>query len=210
MNTSQLNSSGLGRNQNSTKNALNRKDNPLDKKQPLENSDVRLSQAKRSNRAEIVSSLKDPAKTDSVKKDFENESPQISEYMKMISRFENKVKQDEIEKKDLERVLQALEDKILSMNTQQKNRLKNIELFKKKGVENLKTMRETLVEMFEDKNERENFFDFLKSPEFVTILLNEQEHPKGYSPATAGSNTQNGKPVKEEPGAAEPQTPQRV
>ncbi|MBU2648857.1 hypothetical protein KKI24_29390 [bacterium] len=182
----------------------------MDKKQPLENSDVRLSQAKRSNRAEIVSSLKDPAKTDSVKKDFENESPQISEYMKMISRFENKVKQDEIEKKDLERVLQALEDKILSMNTQQKNRLKNIELFKKKGVENLKTMRETLVEMFEDKNERENFFDFLKSPEFVTILLNEQEHPKGYSPATAGSNTQNGKPVKEEPGAAEPQTPQRV
>ncbi len=185
MNTSQLNSSSLGRIQDPTKNALNRKENPLGKQQKPENSAAR---AKQTNKAEILSSLKDSKKTDSSDKKFENASPQINEYMKMISRFENRVKQDEVEKEDLERVMQALEDKILSMNEQQKLKLKNIEFFKKKGIENLKTMKETLIEMFDNETERETFFEFLKSPEFVTVLLNEQKVFESYKPASMGSN----------------------
>lgn len=207
MNTSQLNSSSLGRIQDPTKIASNRKENLLDKKLNHENSAV---QTKKTNRAEILSSLKDSKKTDRQKKEFEESTPQISEYMKMISRFENKVKQDEIEEKDLERLMQALEDKILTLNEQQKTKLKNIEFFKKRGIENLKTMRETLVDMFDSEKERESFFEFLRSPEFVTLLLNEQEQLSSYKPGAAGSNNQNGKQPKSENSPAEGRKPQTV
>lgn len=208
MNTSSIKSSSLGRIQDSTKNALNRKDNPLDQKQAVENSGAQLKQAKGANRAEILSSLKNAGKGEKPQKDFENASPKVNEYLKMISRFENKVKLDQIEEKDLERVIKALEEKILSMNTQQKNRLKNIELFRKSGVENLKNMKETLLELFENKSTRDTFFEFLKSPEFVTILMNEQEQLKGYSPPTAKGPA----PLNNNPGkpAAEPKMPGRV
>lgn len=185
----------MGRIPDTTKNALNRKDNPLDKN-GVENSAARTKQTKGTNRAEIASSLKNAKKEDKQLKDFENSSPQINEYLKMISRFENKVKQDQIDEKDLERVMQALEDKILSLNSQQKNRLKNIELFKTKGIENLKNMKESLIEMFESKEEREAFFEFLKSPEFVTLLLNEQKPLEGYSPAAKAQANQNGNSMK--------------
>ena len=56
--------------------------------------------------------------------EIEKESPEIDEYLKMISRFENKVKQDEIKKEDLDKVLMALEEKILSLDDQQKIKLK--------------------------------------------------------------------------------------
>jgi len=207
MNTSKLNSSSLGRIQDATKNALNRKDNPLGKKQKPENSAART---KQTNKAEILSSLKDPKKTESLDNKFENASPQINDYMKMISRFENKVKQDEIEKEDLERVMQALEDKILSMNEQQKTKLKNIDFFKKRGIENLKSMRETLIEMFDDEKERENVFEFLKSPEFVTLLMNEQKPLENYKPTSAGANNLNSKVTSEANGVTETRTPPKV
>ncbi|MBT4089595.1 MAG: hypothetical protein HOE30_13995 [Deltaproteobacteria bacterium] len=207
MNTSKLNSSSLGRIQDATKNALNRKDNPLGKKQKPENSAART---KQTNKAEVLSSLKDPKKTESLDNKFENASPQINDYMKMISRFENKVKQDEIEKEDLERVMQALEDKILSMNEQQKTKLKNIDFFKKRGIENLKSMRETLIEMFDDEKERENVFEFLKSPEFVTLLMNEQKPLENYKPTSAGANNLNSKVPSEANGVTETRTPPKV
>ncbi|MBT4266108.1 MAG: hypothetical protein HN580_08230 [Deltaproteobacteria bacterium] len=207
MNTSKLNSSSLGRIQDATKNALNRKDNPLGKKQKPENSAART---KQTNKAEVLSSLKDPKKTESLDNKFENASPQINDYMKMISRFENKVKQDEIEKEDLERVMQALEDKILSMNEQQKTKLKNIDFFKKRGIENLKSMRETLIEMFDDEKERENVFEFLKSPEFVTLLMNEQKPLENYKPTSAGANNLNSKVTSEANGVTETRTPPKV
>ncbi|NQU65325.1 MAG: hypothetical protein HQ517_13720 [SAR324 cluster bacterium] len=207
MNTSQINSSGLGRIQDPTKNASTRKEDPLEKKQNHENS---AAQTKKTNRAEILSSLKDTKKTDRLKKEFEESTPQISDYMKMISRFENKVKQDEIDKKDLDRLMQSLEEKILSLNDQQKTKLKNIEFFKKRGIENLKSMRETLIEMFDSEKDRENFFEFLKSPEFVTLLLNEQEQLNSYKPPAGGLNNQSPKPLKSENSSVETQKPQSV
>lgn len=205
MNTSKLSASGLGRIQDATKNASNRKENPLEKRQAGENFASNTKQAKNANRAEIISSLKDKGRTEKPNKDAESSTPKINEYLKMISRFENKVKQNEIEDKDLEKVMKALEEKILSMNTAQKNRLKNIDFFKKKGVENLKNMKESLLELFESEKDRGKFFDFLKSPDFVNVLLNEQERIKGYTPAASApkteSSTQSGNM---KPAAAEP------
>ena len=207
MNTSQLNSSSLGRIQDPTKNALNRKENPLGKQQKPENSAART---KQTNKAEILSSLKDSKKTEGSEKKFENASPQINEYMKMISRFENRVKQDKVEKEDLERVMQALEDKILSLNEQQKLKLRNIEFFKKKGIENLKTMKETLIEMFDNETERETFFEFLKSPEFVTVLLNEQKVFESYKPASMGSNNNSDGTLKDAGNSVQAPKPSKV
>lgn len=191
MKTSQINPASMGRIPDPSKNAANRKDNPASKQSATENSAASLKQARAANRAEILSSLKQKAADEKLTKDLENASPEISEYMKMISRFENKVKQDEIEDKDLERIMKALEDKVLSMTPQQQNRLKSLELFKTKGIENFKNMKETLIELFENKADRETFFDFLKSPDFVTILLNEPDLLNGYQPPTKAGASSN-------------------
>ena len=196
MKTSQLNSSSLGRIQDDTKNALNRKENPPGKS-TIENSAAGMNKAKSTNRAEIASSLKNKGNREKPAMELEDVSPQVNEYLKMISRFENKVKQDQIEEKDLERVMKALEDKVLTMTPQQQNRLKMLEVFKTGGIENFNNMKDILIEMFENKAERETFFEFLKSPEFVTILLNEQDQLKGYTPPKAAL-AQNAGPVKPE------------
>jgi hypothetical protein len=210
MNTSKLSASGLGRIQDATKNASNRKENPQEKRQLSENSASNTKQAKGANRAEIISSLKDKSRIEKPNKDAESSSPKINEYLKMISRFENKVKQNEIEDKDLEKVMKALEEKVLSMNTAQKNRLKNIDFFKKKGVDNLKNMKESLVELFESEKDRETFFDFLKSPDFVSVLLNEQERIKGYTPATGTPKTESSTQAREIKTAAAEPSPKKV
>jgi len=210
MNTSKLSASGLARIQDVTKNASNGKENPLEKRQLSENSASNTKQAKGANRAEIVSSLKDKSRIEKPNKDTESSSPKINEYLKMISRFENKVKQNEIGDKDLEKVMKALEEKILSMNTAQKNRLKNIDFFKKKGIDNLKNMKTSLVKLFESEKDRGKFFDFLKSPDFVNVLLNEQERIKGYTPAANAPNSKSSTQPSEGKTAAAEQPSKKV
>jgi len=190
MKPSQVNASSLGRISDPTKNALNRKENPPDKPS-IENPATNLKRAGVTNRAEVASSLQNGRSIDKPASEIKQDSPQISEYMKMISRFENKVKQDQVEDKDLERVMKALEDKVLSLSPQQQNRIKMLEIFRNKGIENFNNMKDVLIELFENKADQEKFFDFLKSPEFVTILLNEPEQPKGYAPAHAFSAAPN-------------------
>ena len=71
-------------------------------------------------------------------------------------------------------------------------------------------MRETLIEMFDDEKERENVFEFLKSPEFVTLLMNEQKPLENYKPTSAGANNLNSKVTSEANGVTETRTPPKV
>jgi len=157
-----------------------------------ESSAAKTGRSGKSPKAEVMSSLRNRDKTDSSNGMLHRDSPKINEYLKMISRFENKVKQDQIENADLEKVIKALEEKILSMNEPQKQKLKNIDFFKKRSIENLKTMKETLTNMFNDKLQRDRFFEFLKSPEFITVLLNEPDKANGYPPPKTVANPRSG------------------
>jgi len=179
----------VGSKSHPTGNLPNRKESLLEKSQGMENREVTPKRAKSANRAELMSSLKTPGKTTSLDDTYGKDSPEINEYLKMISRFENKVKKDEVGEEDLNKILQALEERIVSLEEQDKTKLKNLEFFKQHHIENLKTMRETLAEMFNDELERETFFEFLKSPEFISILLSQEEKMTAYAPPRSGVNT---------------------
>jgi hypothetical protein len=53
--------------------------------------------------------------------------------------------------------------------------------FKENGIENINDLKKTLLELFKDVDERATLFDFLKSPEFMGMLLNESDKPVTYT-----------------------------
>ena len=106
----------------------------------------------------------------------------INEYLKIISRLENKLGQGELSPEDLQQITSSLETKILALPDVQKTRLRNMELFKKNGIDNIKDLKKTLSEMFNDMSKKDDVFAFLKSPEFMSVLLNEPGKPMSYSP----------------------------
>lgn len=115
-------------------------------------------------------------------KDKNNDKLEVNEYLKIVSRLENKLNLDELNDEDLNKISASLEEKILSLSSVQKNRLKNLEFFKEHGIENINDLKNTLFELFKNVDEREPLFEFLKSPEFMNILLNESDKPMTYSP----------------------------
>lgn len=116
---------------------------------------------------------------------------EINEYLKILSRLENKLNLDQLEDKDLDKITTSLEEKILSLTDLQKTRLLSTQFFKENGIENIKDLKKTLFDLFKDVDEREALFDFLKSPEFMGMLLNESDKPFTYSASmnpNAGAN----------------------
>ncbi len=111
----------------------------------------------------------------------DNDKLEINEYLKILSRLENKLNLDQLEDEDLDKITTSLEEKILSLTDLQKTRLRSTQFFKENGIENIKDLKKTLFDLFKDVDEREALFDFLKSPEFMGMLLNESEKPFTYS-----------------------------
>ncbi|MBU2514613.1 hypothetical protein KJ966_25085 [bacterium] len=137
--------------------------------------------------AKSISKLKETPRTalakelDETSKDIGEDKLEVNEYLKMVSRLENKLNQSEITDEDLDKITSNLEERILELSEPQKKRLRNMELFKKKGIDNLKEMKKSFVEMFKSHDERDTLFEFLKSPEFMGMLLNEQPAPVNYA-----------------------------
>jgi len=131
-------------------------------------------------------------KSSSVKKESEaktdqgvkNENKEVELYLKMLSRFENKLKKDEIEEKELDKVFDNLSKRIESLNSTRKKRLMDSQFFKKNNIINLKTMKDSLTELFQDDKKRVDGFDFLRSPEFISLIHNQTDASQTYSPAS--------------------------
>ncbi len=115
------------------------------------------------------------------KSNAERDTLEIDEYMKMISRLENKLKLEQLEDTDLEKLIKALEERLLSLNDQQKSRLKSMRFFKENNIQNINEMNKKLESMFKDTNDREKVFEFLKNPEFLALLLDKASMPKTYT-----------------------------
>ncbi|MCP4750332.1 MAG: hypothetical protein GY866_05540 [Proteobacteria bacterium] len=189
MNTAQTISSGSKQLNKATISTLNPKEKLNEN--PNKSPSAQLNGTKQSQKTDKLASLKNPEKVDPNGKKTGEDTPEIDAYMKMISRLENKVKQDQFEKTDLVKLFTALEDKILSLKEHQKNRLKDLDFFKKNGIDNLKTLKANLTNMFDDNLERDGVLEFLKSPELVTILLKEQNGQNAYSPQLNKSKQSN-------------------
>ena len=138
------------------------------------------------------------AKNQSDENDLEKgkDKLEVNEYLKLVSRLENKLKMGELEESELEKISQSLEDSVLSLNDVQKNRLLKMAFFKKFNIDNIKDLKKTMFDLFKDVNEREELFEFLKNKEFISILLNETEKPSIYSaPTPININKLENKPV---------------
>ncbi len=118
---------------------------------------------------------------------------EINDYLKIVSRLENKLNLGQLEDEDLENISASLEEKILSLTDMQKTRLRRLPFFKDNGIENIKDLKKTLLELFKDVDEREVLFDFLKSPEFMSMLINESDKPFTYSASINPSSSSSAK-----------------
>jgi len=188
MNTSQISSSGMEQLKNATKNSVNRKEPQTEKKAGLESSTAQSKKSNKSNKAELMSSLKNSEKPSKPNSRNKSDSPEINEYMKMISRFENKVNKNEMGEADLGKIISALEERIMAMTAQQKIKLKEFSVFKEKGIENTKGMKDTLMKMFANEAKRDQLFDFLKNPDFLSLLMSNPNKPDTYTPSTVKEN----------------------
>ena len=112
---------------------------------------------------------------------------EVNDYLKILSRLENKLNLEEVTDKDLEKITTSLEERILSLTDIQKTRLRNTEFFKQNNIDNINELKKTLLEMFEDVDKRVELFEFLKSPEFMSMLLNESDKPFTYPAPLSGA-----------------------
>lgn len=122
-------------------------------------------------------------------KDAKNqEDPEISEYLKGISRLENKLKEEEITDEDLGKLMSKLEEKILSLSAQQKKVLKNMEFWMQGDLETVTEFTEYVADNLKSKDDRERdkAIDFLKDPQFISLIDGKEEEDlkaQGYGPS---------------------------
>lgn len=130
----------------------------------------------------------------------QDEDPEISEYLKGISRLENKLKEDDITDEDLGKLMSKLEEKILSLSPQQKKVLKNMEFWMQGDLETVNEFTEYVADNLKSKDdqERSKAIGFLKDPQFIALIENKEEEElkaQGYGPSLA--KAANGKPKEE-------------
>ena len=158
--------------QNYSSAASNRSDkNPVSNKTKTTPTETKSSPVKKETEAKADQGVK-------------NENKEIEQYLKMISRFENKLKKDEIEEKELDKIFDNLSERIGSLNTTRKKRLMDSQFFKKNNIINLNTMKDSLTELFQDDKKRIDGFDFLRRPEFISLIHNQTDASQTYSPAS--------------------------
>ena len=116
---------------------------------------------------------------------------EVSEYLKSISRLENKLKKGEVTEADLGKLMKRLEEKIQSLTPQQKRVLKNMEFFMQGNLENIKEFREHLLESLMEEKDRQSAIDFLKDPKFMAMM----EDKEGETLLTSYGPNQGKKPA---------------
>ncbi|MDX2469789.1 MAG: hypothetical protein QNL04_04315 [SAR324 cluster bacterium] len=122
-------------------------------------------------------------KTEETSAKSEKKETEVSEYLKAISRLENKIKTDDLSEEDLEKTLTKLEEKIMSLSPQQKRSLRKLEFFLQGNIENLTELKDHLTEVFNDPLKQKEGIEFLKDPKFMAILESKNDDmPKTYGP----------------------------
>lgn len=109
----------------------------------------------------------------------------VSEYMTLVSRLENKLKQGVLNAGDLDQMLTALTQKILALSEKAKDKVKKLEEFQDLGIKDWKKMKQEFKKFLEDEEEREKVLSFLKSQAFIAAINNQPEKLLTYSPVAA-------------------------
>ena len=118
------------------------------------------------------------------------ESKEVKEYLKAIDRLEAGLKSGEIKPEELQRALNNLEEKILSLSPQQQKKLLKMDFFVQHKIEDLKTFKSELLENLMDQNKRPEALRMLREPQFIS-LLNNLEGSQGGETYSKGGLTPN-------------------
>jgi len=121
-------------------------------------------------KAKLKTESMDSPVAKTAKETKEPESKEVQEYLKAIDRLEKGVTTGEISEEDLDAALNGLEEKILALSPTQKKKLLSMDFFVQNKIEDLKVMKKTMTEYFDDLEKRNQAFDLLKDQQFIAIL----------------------------------------
>ncbi len=111
-------------------------------------------------------------------------SKEIDDYLKTISRFENGAREGKIGDSELEVTFKALQERMASMTDRKRRRLLGMDFMKNHAIEDPHKLKDSMTELFKNRETREQVFDFLKSRELISLLLDKRDGPETYSPAS--------------------------
>jgi len=106
----------------------------------------------------------------------------VDKYLTLVSRLENQIKKGELTDQDLDKILTALEKKILSMPKKAQEQIQKIKEYKEMEIEGLQNMKEEMKEMLLDEDDQGQVIRFLKNKEFITLISEKPSPPKTYAP----------------------------
>ncbi|MDH5561743.1 MAG: hypothetical protein OEY59_12920 [Deltaproteobacteria bacterium] len=171
---------GFQRNQ---KNSRNLEDQLLN---PGSNEKMKADRSGQAKKAKEAASSKTDLTGIFEKNDKTKKSSEVNEYLKIISRLENRTKRGDLSQKDFDKVADSLDKKLNGMKDQQKKRLMSMKFFKDQKIFDLKNFKNTLKLLYNDEMTRDKIFGFLKLPEFMSILMDEPEIATTYAPPVMG------------------------
>ena len=126
---------------------------------------------------------------------FSPQGVEIDRYLKTISRLENRVKKGAIEERETKKLFRALEAKISSMTERKRKQLLKMDFMEKHAITDLAMLKDTIAELFGSREAQKDVFDFLKSSEFISLLLDKADLSKPYPPFSVKANTAAKKPA---------------
>jgi hypothetical protein len=98
------------------------------------------------------------------------------------------IKNEKISPGMLKETFSALEDRLNDLTPKQQKKFLELQLFKKKGIEDLDNISELFVEMSEQEGTRSELFELLKNQEFISLLMSEPLTPEKYSSTLFNQN----------------------
>ncbi len=108
---------------------------------------------------------------------------QTSAYLKVLSRLENMIKQDELPDKAIESFTKAITTRLEEASDQEKKLLLNSTEAKALEIKNVKDIPEMIEAGLEDQDSVEKIFALLKQPQFVELMNGEEKQaPQTYGP----------------------------
>lgn len=127
----------------------------------------------------LVAKREEPV--ESTQERYSKELSNVGEYLKMISRLENRMSQNSLSNKELDSTLGSLEERLNDLNTAQQKKLLGMQLFKKMGVDDMLSMQEIFRKIFQDPEQQKQGIELLKSQEFISLLMNKPQAQNSYS-----------------------------
>ena len=109
-------------------------------------------------------------------------SSSVSEFLTLVSRLENRIANQSISDSELNQILGAIESKMNALSEKSRERMEQLDQYKKLKLEENKDFKKALKQMLKNDKKRELVFNLMKNSEFISIIRGVPTGPNIYSP----------------------------